>query len=128
MLETNQVEYSELQLACRKSLSYFPTSFENNWTSIALENPRNTNFGWTFVKKPTEAEYNERLNWFQSVRDESSRVQGFTIEMQEVSQLLPNKFWKQLNYNGNWKVIGTKKSAENPPKSQLNAEYNLILS
>ena len=42
-------------------------------------------------------EYNLRLNCFQNVRNESSRVQGVLIDMQEISQLLPNKFWKQVN-------------------------------
>ena len=81
-----------------------------------------------FPKSQLKVEVIVRLNQLQSVRDESSRVQGFTNKMQEVSQLLPNKIWKQLDQYSNWKIISTKTSAEFSSKNQLNAEYNLILS
>ena len=64
----------------------------------------------------------------QSVRDESSRVQWSTSEMQEVSQLLPNKIWKQLDQYSNWKIISTKTSAGFSSKNQLNWEYNLRIN
>ena len=64
-------------------------------------------------------EYNLRINWFPNVRNESSRIQVVTIDMQENSQLLPNKFWKQLNQYSNWKNIGTKTLARLSLKNQL---------
>ena len=63
-------------------------------------------------------EYKLRLNCFQNVRNDLSRVQWVTIGMQEISQLLPNKFWKQLNQYS-WKILGTKTSAGLPLKNQL---------
>ena len=68
------------------------------------------------------------LNYFQSVRDKSSRVQGLTIDTQEIPQLFPNKLPKQLKQYDNWKLLGTKRSPEIPSKNQLKAEYNLRLN
>ena len=90
-----------------------------------MEKFRYQNDAWKIVKKPNKAEYNVRHNYFQSVREESTRVQGFTIEMQGVPQLLPNKIWKQLNQYSKWKFISTKASAGFSSKKQLNWEFNL---
>ena len=47
-----------------------------------------------------KAENNLRLNWNQSVRKESGRIQRFTIFMQEDFQFLPNKLPFFLNNIG----------------------------
>ena len=72
-------------------------------------------------KNQVKAEYNLRFNYFHSVRDELSRVQGIIIDMQKTSQLLPNKLPKQLNQQNNWKIISTITSAEKISKNQLKA-------
>ena len=86
----------------------------SNWKIISTK----TSAGF-LSKNQMNWEYNLRLNCFQNVRNESSRVQWVTIGMQEISQLLPNKFWKQLNQYSNWKILGTKTSAGLSLKNQL---------
>ena len=71
------------------------------------------------LKSQLNWEINLRINWFQNVRNESIRIQVVTIDMQEKSQLLPNKFWKQLSQYSNWKIIGTKTLARLSLKNQL---------
>ena len=86
----------------------------SNWKIISTK----ASAGYS-SKNQLNWEYNLRINWFPNVRNESSRIQVVTIDMQENSQLLPNKFWKQLNQYSNWKIIGTKTSARLSLKNQL---------
>ena len=97
-------QYSNWKIISTKTLAGFLSKNQLNW------------------------EYNLRLNWFQNVRNESSRKQLVTIGMHEISQLLPNKFWKQLNQYSNWKILGTKTSAGFSSKNKLNCEYNLRIN
>ena len=75
-----------------------------------------------------KTEYYLRLNYLQIVLNESRRVQGNTIDTQEVSQLLPNKSPKQFNQYNNWKIGGTIISTESFSKNQLRAEFNVRLN
>ena len=86
----------------------------SNWKIISTK----TSAGFS-RKKHFNWEYNLRINWFQNVRNKPSRIQVVTIDMQENSQLLPNKFWKQLNQYSNRKIIGTKTLARLSLKNQL---------
>ena len=72
-----------------------------------------------------KAEINLTLDWFQIVRNDSSSAQGFTIDMQETSQLLPNKLPKPLNQYSNWKIKSSNLSAENISKYRLKAEFHV---
>ena len=86
----------------------------SNWKIISTK----TSAGFS-SKNQLNWEFNLRINWFQNVRNESSRIQAVTIDMQENSQLLPKKFWKQLSQYSNWKIIGTKTLARLSLKNQL---------
>ena len=93
----------------RKQLNQY-----SNWKIISTK----TSAGF-LSKNQLIWEFNLRINWFQNVRNESSRIQVVTIDMQENCQLLPNTFWKQLNQYSNWKIIGTKTLARLSLKNQL---------
>ena len=58
VLEMNQVESRDLQLKSRKFLSYFRTSFENNWTSKAT--------GKSYVKKHRLI-FRQKTNWMRNI-------------------------------------------------------------
>ena len=92
----------------------------SNWKIISTK----TSAGFS-SKNQLNWEINLRINWFQNVRNESSRIQVVTIDMREKSQLLPNKFWKQLSQYSNWKIIGTKTLARLSLKNQLKRNITL---
>ena len=79
-------------------------------------------------KDKLKAEYILILNLFQVVRKHSSRLQGFTIDMQKISQLLPNKIPKQLNQYSNWKIKSAKLSADFFSNKQIEVEFNVKLN
>ena len=82
----------------------------------------------TSSKNQLKVENHLRLNWIQNLTKESGRVQGFTIDMQEVSQLLPNKLPKRLNQLNIWKIRSTKILAETNWRNQLKAEETVRLN
>ena len=86
----------------------------SNWKIINTKNSAGF-----LSKNQLNWEYNLRINWFKNVRNKSSRIQAVTIDMQEISQLLPNKFWKKMNQYSNWQIMWTKTSAGLSLKNHL---------